>query len=220
MRPRFLPVAAAVFALSAACTGLVTGLHDVAANAAASVGAPLRVAPYIDITRDTPTLSGVAAATGQKDFTLAFILADSSGCDPSWGGTIGLNDSRIIGEVHDLESSGGSVAVASGGAQGPYLEGACSSASALASAYEKALDAVDSNHLDIDVEASIPQDTVNAALAQVQADRGTSVTYTLRVQAASYGLDPYSLQVLQSAKAHGVQVTVNPMLMDFGASGD
>ena len=115
---------------------------------------------------------------------------------------------------------GGDVIIATGGALGPYLEHVCGSASALAGAYRKVLDATGSNHLDVDVEASIPADTVNQALATVQRERGTSVSYTLRVQGQDYGVDPFSVQILQSAARHGVNVVVNPMLMNFGYSGD
>lgn len=176
--------------------------------------------PYVDITMASPALKDVANATGQKHFTLAFALADSTGCDPSWGGTIPLNDSRVIGEVNDLKSVGGDVTVATGGANGPYLENTCGSSSALLAAYEKALDAVGSNHIDVDVEASIPIAQVDTALQQLQSARGTAVTFTLRVQAQDYGVDPFSVQILQDAASRGLNVTVNPMLMDFGYTGD
>ncbi|MCO6006282.1 cellulose binding domain-containing protein [Actinoallomurus purpureus] len=175
--------------------------------------------PYVDITMATPTLKDVATATGQKHFTLAFALGDSTGCNPSWGGTIALGDSRVIGEVNDLKGVGGDVTVATGGALGPYLENSCGSSSALLAAYKKALDAVGSNHIDVDVEASIPVAQVNTALKQLQSERGTTVTYTLRVQAQDYGVDPFSVQILQDAASRGLNVTVNPMLMDFGYSG-
>jgi chitinase len=178
-----------------------------------------RFSPYADITMATPTLRDVANATGQKHFTLAFALADSTGCNPSWGGTIPLTDARVIGEVNDLKSAGGDVTVATGGAIGPYLENTCGSSSALLTAYEKALDAVGSNRLDVDVEASIPVAQVNTALKQLQSARGTTITYTLRVQAQDYGVDPFSVQILQDAASRGLNVTVNPMLMDFGYSG-
>jgi hypothetical protein len=179
-----------------------------------------RFSPYVDITMATPTLRDVANATGQKHFTLAFALADSTGCNPSWGGTVPLNDSRVIGSVNDLKGVGGDVTVATGGAAGPYLENTCGSTAALLAAYEKALDAVGSNRLDVDVEASIPVATVNAALKQLQSARGTAITYTLRVQAQDYGVDPFSVQILQDAASRGLNVTVNPMLMDFGYSGN
>jgi hypothetical protein len=183
-------------------------------------GVGARFSPYIDITSATPALADVAKATGQKNFTLAFALADSTGCNVAWGGTIPLDDSRVIGEVNDLRALGGSVTVSTGGAQGPYLENSCGSVSALTAAYEKALDAVGSNSLDVDVEASIPTATVNQALLAVQQARGTTISYTLRVQGQDYGVDPFSVSILQDAAQRGLNVLVNPMVMDFGYTGD
>jgi chitinase len=183
-------------------------------------GGSAEVAPYIDITYASPTLVDVANATGQKAFTLAFVLADSTGCHPSWGGTIGLTDSRIIGEINALRAAGGSVIVSSGGANGPYLEGTCSSASALAAAYEQVIDATGATGLDLDIEAGIDNDLVNQALKQLEAARpGITVSYTLRVLADSYGLDPSAVAILQSAKDQGTRIdVVNPMTMDFSSS--
>lgn len=195
---------------------LASGIFG-ALPAEAAVADPV-AAPYIDITMPSPSLVDVANATGQKVFTLAFVLADSTGCNPSWGGTIPLDDQRIIDDIKALRAMGGDVIVATGGAAGPYLEYTCGSADALADAYREILDATGATHLDVDVEATIPQDTVNQALKQLQDERGTSISYTLRVQGDDYGLDPYSLQVLQSAAAAGVDVLVNPMTMEFGTS--
>jgi chitinase len=214
--------ATAATATALALTGLVApSAHSAPARASApAITAAPRVAPYLDITMNTPSLVQAAQATGQKNYELAFALGSSGGCDPKWGGTIAIDDQRITQDVAGLKALGGDVVVGTGGSVGPYLETSCSSADALETAYKKVLDTVGSNHLDVDVEAAIPQDMVNQALKQLQAERGTSVTYTLRVQAQDYGVDPYSLQVLQSAKNAGVQVDVNPMVMNFGFSGN
>ncbi|GAB3138548.1 hypothetical protein GCM10027258_15930 [Amycolatopsis stemonae] len=177
------------------------------------------MSPYIDITMATPSLVSVANATGQKNFTLAFALGSSLGCDPQWGGTVPLLDSRIINDVTALRSLGGGVTVATGGALGPYLENVCGSVDALYDAYVKVLDAVGSNSLDVDVEASIPTATVNQALLRLQQQRGTHISYTMRIQGQDYGMDPFSVQILQDAASRGLTVVVNPMLMDFGYSG-
>jgi chitodextrinase len=177
--------------------------------------------PYIDITMSTPTLAQVEQATGQKYFTLAFILGDSTGCNPSWGGTIALNDSRISGEISALRALGGDVAVSFGGAAGPYLSSTCTTVASQAAAYEKVIDAYNIKHIDFDVEASIPIDTMNKAIAQVQRDRpGTVVSYTLEVVGDTYGIvDSIGTQVLTNAVSNGVNVgIVNPMTMDYGAS--
>jgi hypothetical protein len=191
-----------------------------AAGGGGGTGSP-RSWPYIDITTATPTLAQVAQATGQKFFTLAFVLGDSTGCNPSWGGTIALNDSRIAGEISALRALGGDVAVSFGGAAGPYLATSCSTQATQAAAYEKVIDAFNIKHIDFDIEASINIDVMNKAIAQVQRDRsGIIVSYTLEVVADSYGIvDSIGTQVLSNAVSNGVNVgIVNPMTMDYGAS--
>lgn len=179
-------------------------------------------APYVDITRGTPLLQDVLAQTGQKYFTLAFMLGSFNGCDPMWGGNIPLNSAGILDQISRVRAAGGDVIVAFGGAMGPYLETSCSSQAALAAAYEKVIDTLGVKHLDIDIEAAVSVDMVTKALAQVQRERpGTTVSFTLMIQGADYGLTPQlGYDVLKSAKANGVSVTiVNPMLMNFGYSG-
>jgi hypothetical protein len=184
-------------------------------------GGNLRAAPYVDVTRETPTLTQLAQATGHTVYTLAFVLGSHAGCDPKWGGTIDLDEPRILDDIRALKASGGDVVIATGGAMGPYLETSCTSQSALAGAYRTIIDTLGVRHLDIDVEASIPVDLVNKALAQVQRERpGTTVSYTLMVQGDDYGLTPIlGVDVLRNAKANGVRVDlVNPMAMEFGSS--
>jgi len=187
---------------------------------AAQAAQTIRFAPYIDITMTTPSLTAAAQATGVRNYTLAFVLADSTGCNPAWGGTIPLDDARIINDVRALQNSGGQVIVASGGALSPYLEHVCGSADALLAAYKKVLDTVGTNHLDVDIEAAVDVAKVNTALKRLQDERGTSISYTLRVQGQDYGVDPFSVQILQDAAARGLDVVVNPMLMNFGYTGD
>ncbi|TDD90895.1 glycosyl hydrolase [Saccharopolyspora karakumensis] len=202
-------------------TALVAGsMLPLAAGSALGQEAPAEIksAPYIDVMQEKPTLAEVAEATGQQHFTLAFVLGSAAGCTPMWGGERAVDDPAIKGQIDELRAMGGDVIVATGGAMGPYLESVCGTADELLGAYKAILDATGADHLDVDVEATIPHDVVNEALAKLQAERGTKVSYTLRVQADETGLDPYSLQVLQSAAAHGVDVLVNPMAMEFGSS--
>jgi hypothetical protein len=177
--------------------------------------------PYIDITMATPTLADVARATGQKFFTLAFVLGSSAGCVPAWGGTIDLNDARITREIADLRALGGDVAVSFGGAAGPYIQQTCPSQAQQVGAIEKVMDTFNVRHIDFDIEASVPFDPMNKAIAQVQRERsGTVVSYTLMVQGDDFGLTPsLGVDLLKNAKANGVSVgIVNPMTMDFGSS--
>ncbi|HEV2639594.1 MAG TPA: carbohydrate binding domain-containing protein [Actinocrinis sp.] len=188
-------------------------------------GLTWKVAPYIDITSATPTLASIEQATGQKTFTLAFLLGGAGvpACTPEWGGTIALNDSRITGEISALRALGGDVAISFGGAQGPYLETTCTSAAQLAATYENVISTFQVTHLDFDIEASTNTAMMDQALAMVQkAYPNTVVSFTLEVQAATYGLTPsLGVQVLQDAVNAGVKVgIVNPMTMDFAPDGD
>ena len=177
--------------------------------------------PYLDVTATTPTMASVAAATGQRHFTAAFVIGSAAGCVPSWGGTIPLTEARIRNDINAVKAGGGDVTVAFGGAIGPYLEHVCGTQAALANAYKQVVDALGVTHLDIDIEASVNVDMMNKALAQVQRERpGTVISFTLMVQGDDYGLTPQlGFDLLVNAKANGVNVgVVNPMTMEFGSS--
>jgi hypothetical protein len=168
-----------------------------------------------------PSMTEVAQATGQRHFTMAFVLGSHAGCAPRWGGTIPLDDPRIVADIAGVRGLGGDVIVAFGGAVGPYLEHVCGSVTALADAYKEVIDTLGIRHIDVDIEASVPVDRMNQALALVQRDRpGVTVSYTLMVQGDDFGLTPVlGVEVLRNAKAHGVAVhLVNPMTMEFGTS--
>lgn len=96
-------------------------------------------------------LTNIYQTTGLSAVTLAFVLAGNDGCEPNWGGEKKLNDSKIMSDIKNFQKIGGKVIVATGGAMGPYLEAACSSPDSLAAAYKKTLQAVGTNHLDIDI---------------------------------------------------------------------
>lgn len=178
-------------------------------------------APYVYVdTPGRPTLTEAADTTGNKSFVLAFVLAGPGECTPTWNGVRPVDDHRLTAEVAQLREHGGDVIVSTGGASGPYLENSCRSAEELAAAYEKALDAVASNHLDVDIEGDIPVGMVNEALAELQRDRQTTVTYTLKVENAEEGLTPSAMEILDDAKSHGLDVIVNAMVMNFGYSGN
>lgn len=194
------------------------------ASASASAGtvtipATLKVAPYIDIVSGTVDVSDVASETGQKDFALAFVLADSAGtCTPTWGGKTAIGDSTIAAEIDKIDAAGGSSIVATGGATGTYLETACSEEE-LVTAYETALDAAGSNRLDVDIEQSVTVETVAGALAALQKARGTAITLTLPVAGTTQGLADAGIELLKAVEDTGVEVTVNAMTMNFDAAG-
>jgi chitinase len=179
-----------------------------------------QVAPYVDLTSSPSGDTGAgAAATGRADAVLAFVLAGAEQCTPSWGGTTPLDDAAVTSTVNDLKARGGTLTVASGGAQGPYLENVCQDAGTLSGAYAQALDAVGANRLDIDVEADVPEDTVAEALADLQRTRRTEVMLTVQVQDQRTGITPEGMALAQAAVDAGLDARINVMVMNFPPAG-
>ncbi|MET7438222.1 cellulose binding domain-containing protein [Streptomyces sp. NPDC005568] len=124
-------------------------------------------APYVD-TSLYPAFDLVAnaAATGVKDYNLAFVT-DGGGCTPKWGGVTDLGSDAVAGQIGALRAKGGDVRVSFGGAAGSELATTCSSADALATAYGKVVDAYKLTKVDFDVEGgALPNTAANTRRAQ------------------------------------------------------
>ncbi|MHB9851383.1 glycoside hydrolase family 18 protein [Streptomyces sp. Tue6028] len=184
-------------------------------------------APYVD-TSLYPAfdLVGSAAATGVKNYNLAFVT-DGGGCTPKWGGVTDLASDGVASQIGALRAKGGDVRVSFGGASGTELATSCSSADALAAAYGKAVDAYDLTKVDFDVEGgALPNTTANTnrakAIAKLQQQHpDLDVSFTLPVMPE--GLTQDGVNLLSNAKSNGVKInTVNIMAMDYGPaySGD
>ncbi|MER6343199.1 glycoside hydrolase family 18 protein [Streptomyces sp. NPDC001595] len=184
-------------------------------------------APYVD-TSLYPAfdLIGTAEATGVKDYNLAFVT-DGGGCIPKWGGVTDLANDAVAGQIGALRAKGGDVRVSFGGAAGTELATACSSADALAAAYEKVVDAYQLTKVDFDVEGgALPNTAANTRRAQAIAELqrqhpGLDVSFTLPVMPE--GLTQDGVNLLADARKNGVEIdTVNIMAMDYGPaySGD
>ena len=93
----------------------------------------------------------VMAATGVKWFTLAFILSDG-GCNPAWDGSRPLKGGSDETAIDSIRGAGGDIVVSVGGWSGAKLGEKCSSAAALAGAYQKVIDAYELKAFDIDIE--------------------------------------------------------------------
>ena len=108
----------------AAATALGSGSLALAtAGSAAAAGAafPARfAAPYLQISSsDAGDMAADEAATGLKDYTLAFLIP-RSGCTPQWeddGSSVGA----FAAQISAIQSSGGNVIVSFGGEAGGEL---------------------------------------------------------------------------------------------------
>lgn len=183
-------------------------------------GSGPEIGPYLDVTGSTVAAPDAPAdAGGRVGSVLAFVLAEEGRCVPRWGGTLPLADPAISGVVDRLISRGEAVTVASGGANGPYLETVCPDAGALAAAYAQVLDTVGTNRLDIDVEGDVAEDVVAAAVADLQRARGTQVMLTVQVEDQHTGITPEGMAVVRAVRSAGVDARVNAMLMNFSPEG-
>ncbi|MFJ2608831.1 MULTISPECIES: chitinase [unclassified Streptomyces] len=176
-------------------------------------------APYVSATDAADTDSAGSPTT----YNLAFVISDGSSCTPKWNGAEAIADSAVTSRITKLKSGGAGVRVSFGGASGTELASTCDSASALAAAYGKALDAAGSSQADFDIEGDQLTDTDSItlrskAIALLQEDRtDLKVTFTLPVMPT--GLDSDSLALLASANKYDVQVSnVNIMTMNYAES--
>lgn len=202
---------------------LATGLTPPPAQAATAAN-PVLAAPYLyQWSSPLPKPTDVMRATGVRSFTLAFILS-SGGCTPAWDGSRPLTgqDATLITSIR---SAGGDVVPSFGGWSGAKLGERCTSASALAGAYQKVIDAYRLRAIDIDIENTefttpSAQDRVLGAVKIVkQRDPGLTVVITMGVDTSGPTSD--GLRLIRQAKTLGAPVDVwSIMPFDFSSGGD
>jgi chitinase len=180
-------------------------------------------APYLQIdSSDAGDMAADEAATGLKNYTLAF-LTPQSGCTPEWedgGNSVGSFTSQISA----LQASGGNVIISFGGESGGELAQTCTNVSQLTAAYQNVVNTYGVTRLDFDIEGGVLSDTAatslrDQALAALQAqDPAVQVDFTLAVSPQGLPTGTGSeYALLQDAKSKGVKVSVvNLMTMDFG----
>ena len=185
-------------------------------RAGASTAPVSRAAPYLVLGWGSPPAApAVMAATGVRDFTLAFVLA-GRGCTPEWDGTRPLLGGSDASAIADIRAAGGDVSVSFGGWSGRKLGAACTTATSLAGAYEQVVSAYGLHAIDVDIEHTeftnrTTRLRVVTALHLVQvADPGIEISVTfgttptgpdrngrsLLSDAASVGLAPYAWTIM------------------------
>ncbi|RKE22348.1 chitinase [Streptomyces sp. TLI_171] len=162
----------------------------------------------------------VMQATGATQFTLAFMLSDGS-CNPKWDGSRALTGGSDQSAVNAIRSAGGDVLVSFGGWSGNKLGEKCTSAAALAGAYQKVISAYKLKAIDIDIEntevaSATVRQRVISALKTVKADNpGLKVYVTFGTTTS--GPDSAGLDLIKKGAAAGLAVdgwTIMPF--DFG----
>jgi chitinase len=124
------------------------------ADATTPTAPSMAVAPYEYFGWGNPqSPTAVMSATGIKYFTLAFMLSDG-GCNPLWDGSRPLTGGDDQAKINAIRGAGGDVIVSFGGWSGNKLGEKCTSAAALAGAYQKVINAYRLKAIDIDIEAT------------------------------------------------------------------
>ncbi len=186
-------------------------------------GAAAYVMPLSNNPPDLPT---VMAATGQKSFELAFILApNGGGCTPTWDGTASVSsDTTVANIISHVRSAGGDVSISIGGYAGTKLGQTCGTAAATAAAYQQVINKYSVKAVDFDLEEPEYENTaainneVGAAQILQRSNAGLYVSITTAGTAAGTGY--FGQNVLNTAK--GLSFTPNNyaiMPFDGGFNG-
>jgi len=146
---------------------------------------------------------------------LAFELS-GGGC------TLSSDVDDMLSDVKSYIAAGGRLILSFGGADGPYLEDACTDVSQIVSLITGLMQRTGTYNLDFDIEGSyVANNALNSrriqALAQLQNTfPQLYISYTLPVD-AKIGLDSNALNLLSQTLAGGVNINiVNIMTMDYG----
>ncbi|MFE2427532.1 ricin-type beta-trefoil lectin domain protein [Streptomyces sp. NPDC059373] len=179
------------------------------------------VAPYIyNGWGNPPDPTTIMSATGVKWFTLAFVLSNGT-CTPQWDGSRPLTGGVDQTTINKIRAAGGDVVPSFGGYSGNKLESSCTSASALAGAYQQVINAYGLKAIDIDIEAdaysnsTVQQRTVDA-LKIIKTNNPGIVEY-VTIGSGTTGPDT---SLINKVAASGLTVdswTIMPF--DFGAAG-
>lgn len=165
----------------------------------------------------------VMASAGIQDFTLAFMLSKKA-CDPAWDATRPLTGGADQAAIDAIRAAGGDVVVSFGGWSGRKLGQRCTSATALAAAYQKVINAYALKAIDIDIEhteiaGAKTRARVISALAAVHAANPALEIY-VTFGTTPTGPDTKGTKLIKYAASIGFLPTAwTVMPFDFGAPG-
>ncbi|MEV6007606.1 chitinase [Streptomyces sp. NPDC051976] len=224
-RTRRIAVAAAAGLAAAVALGVTSTAGS--AHAAATALPSGAAAPYLYLGwGNPPSATSVMSATGIKQFTMAFVLSDG-GCNPKWDGTRALTGGTDQSTINAIRNAGGDVTVSFGGYSGNKLGQKCSSASALAGAYQKVINAYSLKSIDIDIEAgefssSTVRQRVVDALKTVRANNSGLKIY-VTFGTTPTGPDSAGKDLIKKGAAAGLNIdawAVMPFDYDQGGTTD
>jgi hypothetical protein len=172
-----------------------------------------------------PSITTVMNASGIKQITMAFMLS-GGGCLPMWDSARPLTGGVDQNTINTVRANGGDVEISFGGWSGNKLGPNCSSASALAGAYQQVINAYNLKYIDIDIENTdefenaTVQDRILGALKIVKQNNPgikTIVTFGTSTTGPSY----WGTRLINQAAALGANIDVFTIMpFDFGGGAD
>src|SRR5216683_7130350 len=214
---------AAILLAGAAVAAVAAG--PASATAALAAGWYESAPYYSTLDSAAPDLGQVMAATGQKAFDMAFILASGGSCAPAWDGTDPVpGDTQVAGVISGIRSGGGDVIVSAGGYNGTKLGQVCGSASATAAAYQQVITAYGLHAIDFDLE--VPEIENSSAIAselgaaQILQAGNPGLFVSVTMPSTTTGANYFGQLLLNEAKSLGFtpnDYTIMPF--DGGLSG-
>jgi chitinase len=208
-RRKIAPILAAATVVAGTALTLVT--HAEAAVGATALSSNWYAsAPYLmPQSNNPPDPATVMAATGQKAFQLAFILAPGGGgCTPTWDGTSAVSsDTAVAGVISKIRAGGGDVSVSVGGYGGTKLGQTCSSPAETAAAYQQVIDKYSLHAIDFDLEE--PEYENDAAMnnelgaAQILQSGNSGLFVSVTMPGTSAGTGWFGTQLLDKSKTLG-----------------
>ncbi|MGH3158743.1 MAG: chitinase [Streptosporangiaceae bacterium] len=209
-RPRTVTtIVAAILMAIAGAAGTALASSRVTSSTAALTVNWYESAPYYSVLdSDAPDLGQVMAATGQKAFDMAFILADNGNCEPAWNGTDPVSsDTQVAAVINEVRSDGGDVIVSAGGYDGTKLGQVCGSASATAAAYQQVINAYGLHAFDFDLEEPEIEDTSAIAnelgAAQILQENNPGLFISITMPSTTTGANYFGGLLLDEAKSLG-----------------
>jgi hypothetical protein len=164
-------------------------------------------------------------ASGIKQVTMAFMLS-GGGCVPMWDSTRALTGGVDQTTINTVRANGGDVEISFGGWSGNKLGPNCSSASALAGAYQQVINAYNLKYIDIDIENTdefenaTVQDRILGALKIVK-QNNPGITTIVTFGTSTTGPSYWGTRLINQAAALGANINVfTTMPFDFGGGAD
>jgi chitinase len=141
-----------------------------------------------------PDVNTVMAATGIRQFMLAFILANGSSCSPAWDGVDPIaSDTVVQAVINKVRAAGGDIAVSIGGFGGTKLGQVCGTPTATANAYDQVVNKYSLKAIDFDIEE--PEIENGAAVAnelgaaQMLQSRHPGINISITLPTTTQGLN-------------------------------